>query len=116
MSGFRLIPSGFTSGSDEADSPGIRGVMTHSGTALRYRCPVTVIMLAILEITHIDRTVLIVQELGLAHLLPTHSLQQASQNARAYIKTLVPEIACNVYAGFYECGSNTSTPMVMSYQ
>ncbi len=76
----------------------------------------TFIILAISEITHIDRTALIVQELGLTHLLPTHAFQQASQNARAYVKTPVPEIAGNVYAGFYECGSNTPTPMVMSYQ
>jgi len=31
MSGFRLIPSGITSGSDVPDAPGIREVMTHSG-------------------------------------------------------------------------------------
>ncbi len=73
-------------------------------------------VLAISEIVDIDRTAFIVQELGFAHLLPTHVLQQASQNARAYVKTRVPEIACNVYAGFYECSSNTHTPMDMSYQ
>ncbi len=28
MSGFRLIPSGITSGSDLADTPGVRGVLT----------------------------------------------------------------------------------------
>ncbi len=31
MSGFRLIPSGITSGSDVPDAPGIREVMTQPG-------------------------------------------------------------------------------------
>ncbi len=73
-------------------------------------------MLPISEITDIDRTALIVQEFGFTHLLPTHGLQQASQNARAYVKTRVSEIASNVNAAFYECGSNTHASMVMSYQ